>query len=90
MTMQKDSKRLASFYQLNDRFGCFVENDSNVTDRLNLLVCVSLVEFDFVDNVFRKIKIFQYLRGNNHRILAYGSNSSKFVLIWEQNGQTHL
>jgi hypothetical protein len=83
--MQRERITYLRFYPINDNFGCFIEYNHR-----NDLRFVSLVEFDFADKIFRKIQTFQLNDSFNGRIFIDEFDSSKFILIWRNNGALHI
>jgi hypothetical protein len=73
--MQRDRKDL---YSIKDSFGCFIEYT-----QMNSPTFFSLVEFDFIGMIFRKIRIFELNYCSNRRVYVDEFNPSKFALIWE-------
>jgi hypothetical protein len=85
--MQKRSKKLKEIYPINDRLVCFFEEDWDRVDHLEL---VSLVEFDFVDKIFRKLYTFELDSIFFGRIFVDDYNSSKFTLVSENHKGTQI
>jgi hypothetical protein len=83
--MQREHNESLIFYPINDNFGCFIEyNDTNSP------TFVSLVEYDFIDKIFRKIQTFELNGSWNKRIFVDESDSSKFILIWKKRNTLHI
>jgi hypothetical protein len=85
--MKREREYLVEFYLINDRLGCFVEYEYIGFNRLTL---VSLVEFDFIDKVFRKLKKFELAYTFFGRIFVDEYNPSKFTLVWKDRAILHV
>jgi hypothetical protein len=83
--MQKERITYLRFYPINDNFGCFVEYNHRNDSRF-----VSLVEFDFIDRVFRKIRTVESTSCWNERIFVDEFDSSKFILTWRNNNTLNI
>jgi hypothetical protein len=78
--MKKEGTYLNDFYPINDNFGCFFEKKRFEFYHLKL---ISLVEFDFIDKVFRRLKTFEFDDAIFGQIFIDEHNPSKFVLVWK-------
>jgi hypothetical protein len=83
--MQRERGNYLRFYPINDNFGCFIEYSD-----MNSPTFVSLVEYDFIDKTFRKIRTFELTNCWNICIFIDEVDPSKFRLIWKTNGALHI
>jgi hypothetical protein len=85
--MKRERRTLLIFYPINDSFGCFIEYSGRFLNRVS---SISLVEYDFIDKIFRKIRTFKLNDCWNERIFMNEFDSSKFILTWKTNGALHI
>jgi hypothetical protein len=83
--MKREHRHLSNFYPINNDFGCFIEYGY-----MNSPSFVGLVEFDFIDKIFRKIRTFELINCREKQIFVDESDSSKFTLIWKTNDAVHI
>jgi hypothetical protein len=83
--MQRERKESLRFYPINDNFGCFIEY-SYFSDP----TFVSLVEYDFIDKIFRKIRTVELNISRNERIFLDEFDPFKFTLIYTTNDALHI
>jgi hypothetical protein len=85
--VEGERKESLKFNPINDNFGCFIEYSGRFLNRVS---SISLVEYDFVDKIFRKIRTVEFTKCWNERIFVDEVNPSKFILIWKADGILHL
>jgi hypothetical protein len=83
--MQKRRINNLCFYLINDSFGCFIEYNY-----IGGPYFVNLVEFDFINKIFRKIQIVELTSCSKIRIFVDEYDPSKFILIWEDSDGLHI
>jgi hypothetical protein len=83
--MQKDRGDLEKFYSINDSFGCFIEY--NIIGARGF---VSLVEFDFIDKIFRKIRTVELNNCWDRHIFVDEFDPLRFTLILKTIDILHI